>query len=205
MSTFDKIRIKLRHHTMLLWLTDRLMAMGFTFKLLFWVRESVGPALPFGMKEEDFRNFTLVELGCDDMKRVVQDAEGDLSLDYLQSTFRLPGAKCYALKQGPNIACMTWFNFTECDSKLLPRPLKENEVYCFEMFTMKRYRGRNLAPYLRHRAMHAVCALGKDTFYSISDYFNPPSIRFKKKLNAEFLELHLFLALFNLKISCRLK
>jgi hypothetical protein len=206
MSTFEKIRSKLRHRTALMWLTDRLMALGFTVKLSYWVREQVAQTLPAGMQEDDFRDFTFVELTYDDMQKVAADAEGDLSLEYLQGTISLPGVKCYALRHGSQIACMTSFNFVECASKFLPRRMKENEVYCFDMFTMKPYRGRNLAPYLRYKAMQAVEALGKDTFYSISDYLNPPAIRFKKKMHAEFLELHLYVALFNFfKTSRRLK
>jgi len=30
---------------------------------------------------------------------------------------------------------------------------------------------------------------GRHTFYSISDYFNSPAIRFKEKLNAEAIRL----------------
>jgi hypothetical protein len=32
---------------------------------------------------------------------------------------------------------------------------------------------------------------GRHTFYSISDYFNSPAIRFKEKLNAEAIRLYL--------------
>jgi hypothetical protein len=207
MSLLENIRSKFRHHLVLLWLTDRLVSWGFTFKLSYWIREIVGDTLPVGLKEEDYDDFTFVELGYNDMEKVARDGEhSNLSLDYLQQTISKPGVKCFALKHRDQIACMTWFNFTECDCRFLQRPLKDKEVYCFEMFTMKSYRGRNLAPYLRFKAMNAVKALGAETFYSVSDYFNPPAIRFKKKMNAEFLELHLLIALLSVvRFSCRLK
>ena len=44
--------------------------------------------------------------------------------------------------------------------------------------------------------------MGYDIFYSISEFFNTPSIKFKKKLGAEFPKLIVGATLFN-KISWR--
>ena len=38
--------------------------------------------------------------------------------------------------------------------------------------------------------------MGRDTFYSISECFNAPAVKFKKKLNVKFLGLYVLFDLF---------
>ncbi len=198
MAIIEKIRSKIRHRLVLTWLTDRLMVVGVVFKLFYWVKESTSVTPGDRLETDDFQDFTLEELGYDDMERVdIADADHYAPLDYLQKTISTPGVKCFALTHHGEVACLTWFNLKKCDYQHLQLPLQDNEAYCFDMYTKKSFRGRNLAPYLRLKAMQALKATGTENFYSISDYFNHSSIRFKQKLNCEFLELHLVISLFN--------
>lgn len=73
---------------------------------------------------------------------------------------------------------------------------KENEAYLMGMYTVKQYRGRNLAPYLRYHIYKILKEQGRCNIYSITDYFNQSSLKFKKKLNSEHIKLHLYINLF---------
>jgi hypothetical protein len=199
-----KIREKLRHGLVMQWLSDRLIRIGLEITPFYWVRESADGGLPDGLRAEDFREFSFEELGPDDMEPVLAaSSDGFLARGEIQRDIGSPGIKCFALKRFGEIACFTWFNLNECSSYLRPMPLKANEAYLYAMYTMRPYRGRNLAPYLRLKAMKRLNALGKDSFYSISVWFNRPSINFKKKLGATFLELHLRLMFFKKIGFCR--
>ena len=95
------------------------------------------------------------------------------------------GEKCIGLKHKDEIACFMWMNFTEFSYKSTIVHLKSNEAYLWFMYTMESYRGKNLAPYLRYKSYKILEEMGRNRLYSISDYFNSPAVRFKKKLNTE--------------------
>ncbi len=73
----------------------------------------------------------------------------------------------------------------------------ENEAYLFDAFTLREYRGHNIAPFMRYSCYQELSKMGYNTFYSYSDYFNVPAIRFKAKLAARLLRLCLYIRLFN--------
>ena len=199
MSVVKKIQDKFRHGLFFKWFCDQLVHVGIEIVPYYWVKENFTTSLPEGMKTEDFKQFNFVELGYDDMPLITMN-EGDriVKLDYLQRKISTPGIKCYALKDAQGqIACFSWFNLNECSSNLRRHPLKPNEAYLFDMYTMKNYRGKNLAVYIRLKCMEVLKNFGKDTFLSISEYFNIPSIKFKQKLNAEFLEFNIRVKVFN--------
>ncbi|MGB5203659.1 MAG: hypothetical protein WBN63_05670 [Eudoraea sp.] len=74
--------------------------------------------------------------------------------------------------------------------------LKENEAYLFDMYTFEAHRGKNLAPYLRYQSYLMLKDIGRDKIYSITQYFNKSSKRFKKKLNARNLQLYINIIIF---------
>ena len=74
--------------------------------------------------------------------------------------------------------------------------LKDNEALLVNMYTFQSFRGKNLAPYLRYHSYEFLNKQGRDTFYSISDYFNKSSIKFKEKLKAKPLKLYFHIILF---------
>ena len=75
-------------------------------------------------------------------------------------------------------------------------PLDSNESYLENMYTLENFRGRNLAPYLRYQCYKLLAAEGKTVCYSITQYFNKSSLKFKSKLNVQHVELWLHLGLF---------
>lgn len=101
------------------------------------------------------------------------------------------GDLCIMLKNKGRIAGFTWADFDKvtdpaCDYKLAP-----GEAYLYDAVIAPEYRGRSLAAYMRAESYKHLRAAGQRTFYSVSDCFNTPAIKFKKKLNAEITRLYL--------------
>lgn len=103
----------------------------------------------------------------------------------------LKGHLCIVLKHGSRIAGYTWADFDEVNDAACDYELRPGEAYLYDAFVAREFRGRGLAPYLRVESYRHLRLAGKHTFYSISDYFNSPAIRFKEKLNAEAIRVYL--------------
>jgi hypothetical protein len=131
----------------------------------------------------------------EDMKLMENNGSGYSPEDFL--AFIKEGQQCIGIKYKGKVAAFMWINFRELNYKSLHMKLKSNEAYLWNMYTMEAYRGKNLAPYLRYKSYELLHAMGKDTLYSISEYFNTPAIKFKKKLNARIMKIALYIRLFN--------
>jgi hypothetical protein len=106
------------------------------------------------------------------------------------------GHKCLCAKHQGQIVAHSWLDLKQCRFLEPLFALNEREAYLYDMYTLKSYRGKNLAPYLRFKSYEVLKELGRDTFYSISESLNAPAVKFKKKLNAKFLGLYLWIDLF---------
>ncbi len=116
------------------------------------------------------------------------------------------GNKCLGLKYKDDLASFMFINLTDCDFTLSILPLKEDEAYLTFMYTLKAYRGKNLAPYLRYKSYEILKKMGRDKIYSVSVLSNSSAIRYKEKLNAKNLRLILYIELFKkLKWSFNLR
>jgi hypothetical protein len=98
------------------------------------------------------------------------------------------------------LAGYSWVNLTNVPGLVGGSPLfrlGEADAYLFDAYVARRFRGRNLAPWLRHR-VHQECArLGRSNLYSVTLAFNSSSRRFKDKLGAEEIELRVLVGLRN--------
>jgi ribosomal protein S18 acetylase RimI-like enzyme len=101
------------------------------------------------------------------------------------------GHLCVLLKRGTQIAGYTWADFDEVNDSACDYPLEPGEAYLYDAFIAPEFRGRSLAPYMRAESYRHLRDAGRHTFYSISDCFNAPAIKFKEKLNAEIIKLYL--------------
>jgi ribosomal protein S18 acetylase RimI-like enzyme len=101
------------------------------------------------------------------------------------------GHFCVVLKHGEKIAGYTWADLNEVNDATCNYELKPGEAYLYDAFVVPEYRGGALAPLLRIECYKHLQEAGMHTFYSVSDYVDTPAIRFKQKLNAEFLKLYL--------------
>ncbi|HEY6599885.1 MAG TPA: GNAT family N-acetyltransferase [Pseudomonadales bacterium] len=101
------------------------------------------------------------------------------------------GHLCILLRTGERIAGYTWADFDEVNDSACNFELRPGEAYLYDAFIAPDYRGRSLAPYMRAESYKHLRQAGRHTFYSISDFFNSPAIKFKEKLNAEAIRLYL--------------
>jgi hypothetical protein len=101
------------------------------------------------------------------------------------------GHICIVLKNRGRIAGYTWADLTEVNDSACDYALGAGEAYLYDAFIASEHRGRNLAPYLRVESYKHLHSLGRHTFYSISQCFNAPAIKFKEKLNADVIRLYL--------------
>ena len=101
------------------------------------------------------------------------------------------GHLCIVLKHGGEIVGYTWADLERVSDPACDFPLGPGEAYLYDAHIAPRFRGRGLAPYLRTESYRHLHAAGRHAFYSISDFFNTPAIKFKRKLNAEVVRLYL--------------
>ncbi len=155
--------------------------------------------------ETGFDEYDIGFLGPQDMKAIAAIPGRNISEEKLILKLR-ENKKCFGLKYRGELAAFTWCDLDEYNFGDYRFSLKKNEAYLFDAYTLMSFRGKRIAPYLRYQCYKELTKLGRNKLYSISDYFNTPSIRFKKKLNARFLELGLFIELFKKwHFSSRLK
>ena len=110
------------------------------------------------------------------------------------------GKRCFGIKCNGQIAAFTWVDLKECGVSATRYPLNENEAYLFDAYTLPSFRGKGFAPLIRGYAYQQLEDMGIKTLYSITDFFNTPSMRFKAKLGAKTIELRLLFLAFNKKI-----
>jgi GNAT superfamily N-acetyltransferase len=108
------------------------------------------------------------------------------------------GGLCIAAWSGGEIAAFSWASLKEFSYEAFERPLGEHEAYLHDAYTAKEHRGRGLILYLRYRLYQELSLRGRHTLFSISERFNPPSLRFKNKLGAKIVGSSVSLDLFGL-------
>jgi hypothetical protein len=134
-------------------------------------------------------------LSRDDMEALESHEESLATAgEYLNRLDR--GCLCLAAKINGQIASYSWCDPTRMSYKNRTLRLKANEAYLFDARTYQEFRGKNIAPYIRHKLYGIMKARGVDTFYSITLLSNTASMRFKRKLDSRPTELSLYVGLF---------
>lgn len=182
---------------------NNLARIGFDFMPYYWVQEATSPITPPKIRGED-KNFVIEKFGeieINHIKNTIIGIEEKDLLDDLRS-----GEICLGLKSGERIAAYMFIKRKPFVFRNRTFQLAPNESYLHSMYTFEAYRGKNLAPYLRFHSYKYLEKEGVDTFYSVSEYFNKSTIKFKKKLNSKpkglFLSVILFKKLaFNINLK----
>jgi len=133
-----------------------------------------------------------VLLGPADFTGLAARRERDMSVEGMMQMHN-DGKHCMGIKHKGEIVAYGWYELGICHNKYLKFPLKENEAYLSGARTFEKYRGNNLAPYLRHQMYLHLKEKGYTTLYSITLFGNVSSILFKKKLGAYPVKLYLYL------------
>ncbi len=194
--TLSLIRNRFKNGLVLYSLRNLLTRTGIDIDLYYWVKEGHADyVIPRSRDKETRYNFEI--LG-------VKDIEAMRSLRMRSNKFEMVkgikrGQKCVAFKDGDKVAALMFIEYNDIIINNKKIQLDEDEAYLLNMYTMNDYRGRNLAPLLRHRSYELLKAEGITKIYSVTEYFNNSSRKFKEKLNAENVSLYFCLGLFRKK------
>ena len=106
------------------------------------------------------------------------------------------GDTCLGIKRNEEISIYTFIKHKGFEFRGRQFSIQTNEGYVHNTYTFEAYRGLNLAPYLRYQCYQYLKDKGITTYYSISEYFNKPTLRYKQKLQVKPLKLYLSVILF---------
>jgi GNAT superfamily N-acetyltransferase len=192
-SFWQKVLTKVRYGMVIHVIRRRILRLGIEISPYYLFREGMGnlaiPAIK-GLESDYSAEVFLPE----DFALLENNGSGFTPEDFLN--FSKAGQKCIGIKHEGEVAAFMWINFSELKYKTFQLQLKSNEAYLWNMVTLEAYRGKNIAPYLRYKSYEILHDMGRDILYSISEYFNTPAIKFKRKLNARILKLLLYIRLF---------
>jgi len=183
-----KVRARFRNGLVLQYFQQLLGRAGIVVIPYYWIREHADRA---AVAPPNAADCVLGFFGPDDMPAVARCWENGPTEARLLARLR-EGQRCFGARHQGAIACFTWANLAHGDRRIHCIRLREDEAYLHDMYTVAPFRGRGLAPYVRQRFCQALRDAGRERLYSYSSCLNTPAVAFKRKLNAEFLELGLY-------------
>ena len=136
----------------------------------------------FGESEINFIKNTIIGIEDKDL------------LEYLKN-----GETCIGLKHEEEIVAFLFIRKQSFQFRERHFNLGETDSYFHSMYVFEKYRGKNIASYLRYQGFKLLEKENITNFYSISEYFNKSAIKYQKKLNSQPEKLYLSLILFNQK------
>ena len=178
---------------LLLGLRNRLARIGIDITPYYWVQEEAEPCKEPVIKD-NVKDYVLKYLTKEDIQLITSQVPKILGDDLIKGFNN--GQLCIGLEHEQNIAAYTFVELNDFTFNKRRFKLKDNEAYLLNMWTFHDYRGRNLAPYLRYKSYQLLKEKGRDVKYSVTNYFNKSSIKFKNKLNSKHLKLYLSIVLF---------
>ena len=136
-------------------------------------------------------------LGPSEIRTILAHPENLAIHDEQVKEWLADDCQCFGIKHNDDIVAYMWYNLRRCHSKFSPFLLKKDEAYLFGATTFKAYRGKNLATYVRYQLYRHLNTIGRTRFFSITELFNTPAVRFKEKLKARTLRIGLYVELFD--------
>lgn len=136
----------------------------------------------FGASEINFIKSTIIGIEDKDF------------LDYLKN-----GETCIGLKQQNDIVAFLFLRRHSFYFRKRYFNLGENDSYLHSMYVFEKYRGKNIASYLRCQSFNLLEKENITNFYSISEYFNKSAIKYQRKSNSQPQKLYLSLIIFKKK------
>lgn len=189
---FQLLLIRIKHGLFLMTVRNLLVRVGLNIGPYYWVLEGANideePKIK-GTKE----NYDVSFLTLDDIKNL--ESTSFVSLPNLIARYE-SGVRYTGLKHKGETAAFMSISHNDFTFRKKVFKLKDNEVYLSNMYTYQSFRGKSLAPYLRYQSYQLLKKEGVEYIYSVTDYFNKSSQKFKKKLNAKPLTLYFAIILF---------
>lgn len=191
---WTNLRQKIRYNNWIRLIHDGLVRIGIKISPFYLVEEGGSASNPpFELAAST--DYSVGFLGEADMKEIAAIPLRKLSEQNLLDRIK-NGCKCLGVKKNKKLVAFTWFNLKECPYQGFKFALSENEAYLFDAYTLREYRGNNIAPLMRYMSYRELEKIGRTRLYSISECINSQSIKFKKKLNARFVYLGVWISFF---------
>ncbi|WP_435622555.1 GNAT family N-acetyltransferase [Flagellimonas sp.] len=193
----------IRHGLFFQGFRNRLARIGIDIMPYYWVQEAVTPVIPPKIKDES-DGYSVSFFDQNDVEYIIDNIKG---LHFTQTEHYFDENQwCIGVKKNNEIAAYMLVQFSDFDFRGRTIPINSNEAYLNQMYTFEAFRGKNIAPYLRFQCYEMLREKGILNIYSITEYLNKSSKRFKRKLNSEYLSLWLSIQLFgrytkNIKIK----
>lgn len=150
---------------------------------------SAPDALPEGYEFSAF--------GLNDVLEIGRIAERK---DYADARYALDcynrGEICLGIKQKKEIVAFMWVSLNQCNSTYHYAQLRPNEAYFHDLYVIESHRNKNIASILRLYCYDTLQKMRCNTYYSITDLFNTPSVKFHLKMGARIVFLGLRVELF---------
>jgi len=192
-SPFKRYRDIINNGLLLFGIRNRLARIGLDINPYYYVQEEFieckKPIIK-GNQEE----YSLRYLDIDEVKLLISDRPKVFFDEMVKGLEN--GQQCIGLEHNGGIAAYMFIELNNFTYNRKTFKLKDNEAYLLNMWTFHEYRRKNLAPYLRYQSYRILEKQGRNIKYSITQYFNKSSIKFKKKLNSKHLKLYLSITLF---------
>jgi ribosomal protein S18 acetylase RimI-like enzyme len=183
------MRDALQHGLATQWVLDQLRRAGIGLSPYFLFREGVQSETEWPELAREFPS-SVLEAGNSADVAAMGDFDSWRTVERIRARLG-KGDLCVMLKNQGRIAGFTWADLDEINDSACDYELGSGEAYLYDAFIAPEYRGRGLAAYMRAESYKHLRGTGRHTFYSLSDCFNTPAIKFKQKLNAEITRLYL--------------
>lgn len=194
--TLSFIRNQVKNGLILFSLRNYISRSGIDINPYYWVREGSNTYETPKIKG-NHRDYKFEFLKVKDLESI-RSMKIRLNVDELINDLQ-NGRDCIGLKKNQEIAALMFIEYNSFELKGRTFTLGEEDAYLLNMYTFNKFRGKNLAPYLRHKSYEFLKKKGNVNIYSITDYFNFSSIKFKEKLKAENVFLYLRVSLLKKK------
>lgn len=173
-------------------LRNRLARIGLDFMPYYWEIGSID--IPQPQLRDDESLYELSHFGEEEISYIKKNVLGIDHKDLMNDLKN--GDTCLGIKKSAEICVYTFIKHVPFSIRGRTFNLKPSEGYVHHTYTFEDFRGLNLAPYLRYQCYSFLKDKGVDTYYSISEYFNKPTLRYKQKLQVKPLKLYLSVVLF---------
>lgn len=191
--TQNLIKNRIKNGLILFSLRNLLSRTGIDIAPYFWVLEG-SEAYKIPQIKGSIKEYELVYLNTPEIE-ALGTYKTRLTMSELIEGFK-NGQECIALKRKNEIAVFMFIQYGSFNNFKKDFKLNDEDAYLLNMYTFDNFRGKNLAPYLRHKSYELLKKKGVKNIYSITDYFNKSSKRFKDKLKARNSILYLRVTLF---------
>jgi GNAT superfamily N-acetyltransferase len=176
-------------------LLDRLARIGLICYPYYIVREIPLPRPELDANSTGFEARFLDESELSTISEI-QERPRDLS----RIRERLEYGNCFGVWIAGELAAYSWYSTRDVPAAVGGHALcslPPNTMYLYDAYVRPKFRGQQIAGFMRHRLHDALRRKGAEYCISISLAFNKSTRKFKAKLGAEESELRLLLALKN--------